>query len=141
MTFYSSFCFTAFVISRTKSHATRAALLVDEKGRLYTWGSNQYNKLGLGPNTSEVEPLPRVVEAFKNVKIVDSACGDYHTCAVDSEGKLYSWGWGGSTLKGCGGLGHEGAQDEVIPRLVQALADQVWRATPPHCVYVGRAVL
>lgn len=97
---------------------------MDARGRLYTWGSNQYNKLGLGDVTAEMEPYPRVVEALNGLEIVDISCGDYYTAAVDSEGKLYTWGWGGSTMKGAGGLGHAGGQDEPIPRLVATLVDQ-----------------
>ena len=70
--------------------------IVDTQGRLYTWGLNEYNKLGLGPGACEAEyASPREVEAFRGITIVDTACGEKHTCAVDSDGKLYSWGYGG----------------------------------------------
>ncbi len=97
---------------------------MDEIGRVYIWGSNEYNKLGLGPGTGEIVDSPRVLEAFEGVDITDISLGDYHTAAVDKEGKLYTWGWGSSTMKGAGGLGHEGAQDEPLPRLVTTLVDQ-----------------
>lgn len=97
---------------------------VDDKGRVYTWGSNEYNKLGLGPGTGEYESLPRLMDAFEGIEIVDVSCGDYYTAAVDSDGKMYSWGWGGSTMKGAGGLGHAGGKDEPTPRLVRSLVDQ-----------------
>ncbi|KAF1326304.1 Regulator of chromosome condensation, partial [Globisporangium splendens] len=103
--------------------ATHSAA-IDDKGCVYTWGSNEYNKLGLGPSTGEFESVPRLMEAFEGIEIVDISCGDYYTAAVDSEGKMYSWGWGGSTMKGAGGLGHAGGKDEPTPRLVRALVDQ-----------------
>ncbi len=28
------------------------------------------------------------------------ALGKYHSCAVDAEGNVYSWGWGGSFFGG-----------------------------------------
>ncbi|KAG3120740.1 hypothetical protein PI124_g1442 [Phytophthora idaei] len=96
---------------------------IDEDGRLYVWGSNEYSKLGLG-ESSEMETLPREVEALKGIKIVDVSCGDYFTAAVDEDGKMYSWGWGGSTMKGAGGLGHAGGKDEPTPRLLTTLVDQ-----------------
>ncbi|KAF1788185.1 Regulator of chromosome condensation 1/beta-lactamase-inhibitor protein II [Phytophthora cactorum] len=96
---------------------------IDVDGRLYVWGSNEYSKLGLG-ESSEMETLPREVEALKGIKIVDVSCGDYFTAAVDEDGKMYSWGWGGSTMKGAGGLGHAGGKDEPTPRLLTTLVDQ-----------------
>ncbi|CEG44772.1 FOG: RCC1 domain [Plasmopara halstedii] len=96
---------------------------IDETGKLYVWGSNEYGKLGLG-ESSEIEVLPREVEALRGVKIVDVSCGDYFTAAVDEDGKMYSWGWGGSTMKGAGGLGHAGGKDEPLPRLLTTLVDQ-----------------
>ncbi|GLD94567.1 hypothetical protein PINS_up003178 [Pythium insidiosum] len=103
---------------------TNHTAAIDASGRLFTWGSNEYNKLGLGPGTQEIEPLPRQVKALEGIKIVDISCGDHITAAVDSEGKLYTWGWGGSTLQGAGGLGHAGGEDEPTPRLVRTLVDQ-----------------
>ncbi|RLN90144.1 hypothetical protein BBJ28_00005844 [Nothophytophthora sp. Chile5] len=101
-----------------------AGFTVDEEGKLFVWGSNEYSKLGLGDGSAEVEPLPRVVEALEGIKIVDVSCGDYFTAAVDADGKMYSWGWGGSTMKGAGGLGHAGGKDEPTPRLLSTLVDQ-----------------
>jgi E3 ubiquitin-protein ligase HERC2 len=109
-------------ITHVEFGASHSAAL-DEEGRLFVWGSNEYNKLGLGA-ASEMEELPREVEALKGVKIVDVSCGDYFTAAVDEEGKMYSWGWGGSTMKGAGGLGHAGGKDEATPRLLSTLVDQ-----------------
>ncbi|DAZ97478.1 TPA: hypothetical protein N0F65_009961 [Lagenidium giganteum] len=97
---------------------------IDASGRLYTWGSNKYNKLGLTGCNSEMETEPRLVEALDGIEIVDVSCGHYHTAAVDKDGKMYSWGWGSSTLKGCGALGHAGGQDEATPRLVSTLVEQ-----------------
>lgn len=88
------------------------------------WGSNEYNKLGLGPDASDFESLPRLMDAFEGIEIVDISCGDYYTAAVDKDGKMYSWGWGGSTMKGAGGLGHAGGKDEPTPRLLRSLVDQ-----------------
>ncbi|CCI39952.1 unnamed protein product [Albugo candida] len=97
---------------------------IDEEGKLYTWGSNEYHQLGHGSSNQDIECVPRLVDALEGIKIVDISCGEYHTAAVDEEGKLFTWGWGGSTLKGSGALGHAGGEDESIPRLVRTLVDQ-----------------
>uniref|UniRef100_A0AAV1UXL0 RCC1-like domain-containing protein n=1 Tax=Peronospora matthiolae TaxID=2874970 RepID=A0AAV1UXL0_9STRA len=109
-------------ITRLDFGASHSAA-IDESGKLFMWGSNEYGKLGLG-ESSEMEVLPREVEALQGIEIVDVSCGDYFTAAVDAEGKMYSWGWGGSTMKGAGGLGHAGGKDEPTPRLLTTLVEQ-----------------
>ncbi|KAI9906373.1 hypothetical protein PsorP6_003373 [Peronosclerospora sorghi] len=109
-------------ITRLEFGADHSAA-IDENGKLFMWGSNEYSKLGLGVS-SEMETLPREVEALQGINVVDVSCGDYFTAAVDAEGKIYSWGWGGSTMKGAGGLGHAGGKDEPTPRLLTTLVDQ-----------------
>jgi alpha-tubulin suppressor-like RCC1 family protein len=32
-------------------------------------------------------------------------CGDHHTAVLDSDGLLFTWGWGGSFFSGAGCLG------------------------------------
>lgn len=106
---------------------------VDEQGRLFTWGSNAYNKLGLGPDAAKVEPYPRLVEALSGIELVDISCGENHTAAVDREGKVYTWGWGGSLYQGAGGLGHPSRKDVPMPQLVRSLVDQGVIITSINC--------
>jgi len=47
------------------------------------------------------------------------SCGPYHTCAVSSDGRLFSWGDGL-----CGKLGHASSDNCTEPRQVSSLADQ-----------------
>lgn len=109
------------------------ALQVDTHGRLFTWGSNAYNKLGLGPDAAKVEPYPRLVEALSGIQLVDISCGEHHTAAVDREGKVYTWGWGGSLFQGAGGLGHPIRKDVPTPQLVRTLVDQGIAITSIEC--------
>jgi alpha-tubulin suppressor-like RCC1 family protein len=37
-------------------------------------------------------PIPTKIESLVEVNIVSIACGDSHSMAIDSEGKLYAWG-------------------------------------------------
>lgn len=96
---------------------------MDEDSRLFMWGSNEYNMLGLGPGIAELEPYPRLVEALSGIDIVDVSCGEYHTAAVDREGKVYTWGWGGSFFQGAGGLSHPTRANVATPQLVRSLVD------------------
>merc|ERR1719270_197031 len=69
------------------------------------------------PKSKEVTPLDVP-------KIVKISCGPQHTVVVDDTNKAYSWGFGGY-----GRLGHSETGDELVPRLIQALAGKnrgVW---------------
>ena len=37
-------------------------------------------------------PIPTKIEALGEVNIISIACGDSHSMAIDSEGRLYAWG-------------------------------------------------
>eukprot|EP00730_Choanoeca_flexa_P003464 TRINITY_DN11416_c4_g6_i2.p1 TRINITY_DN11416_c4_g6~~TRINITY_DN11416_c4_g6_i2.p1 ORF type:complete len:273 (+),score=65.60 TRINITY_DN11416_c4_g6_i2:772-1590(+) len=50
---------------------------------------------------------------LEDVKIVDVACGQNHTVAVDDKKRVFTWGFGGY-----GRLGHSTSADEGIPRLI-----------------------
>ncbi|KAJ0183990.1 hypothetical protein K1T71_000413 [Dendrolimus kikuchii] len=53
------------------------------------------------------------VEPLRDVVIVDLACGADHTVALDSDKRVFSWGFGG-----LGRLGHAEQRDESVPRLI-----------------------
>ncbi len=57
------------------------------KGVLYTFGRGKHGRLGHG---DVKDSNPEVVKAFEFKKIVSVACGWQHTCALDSEGVLYT---------------------------------------------------
>lgn len=54
------------------------------------------------------------VTPVDDVQIVDFACGNNHTAAIDSKKRAYSWGFGG-----VGRLGHAEQKDEMVPRLIK----------------------
>ncbi|KAG7248660.1 hypothetical protein CRUP_032004, partial [Coryphaenoides rupestris] len=55
----------------------------------------------------QVVPVPNVV-------VRDVACGGNHTLILDSQKRVFSWGFGGY-----GRLGHTEQKDEMVPRLVK----------------------
>lgn len=64
---------------------------------------------------------PQKVEGLYNIKEI--SCGDFHSLALDKEGKVYSWGGGGlSYNKGQLGLGH--TRDIETPTLVESLCGE-----------------
>ena len=102
-------------------------LQVTKDGELLTAGLPQYGQLGHGAdheyNSKEgtvklaymPQPLPTVVQTFKaaGAKITKIAAGHNHCVAVDSVGKVYTWGNGGY-----GRLGHKEQKDEFRPKQV-----------------------
>jgi alpha-tubulin suppressor-like RCC1 family protein len=69
--------------------------------KLYAWGNGSSGQLGLGDKKNSNKPM--LVPFPWNHKVLNVACGDYHTaCIVDSAlfgasvGKIFTWGKGGS---------------------------------------------
>ena len=62
---------------------------------------------------------PRVVEALRGKSIVDISCGGSHSACITSNGELYTWGKGRY-----GRLGHGDSEDQLFPKLVEALRGQ-----------------
>lgn len=112
------------------------SMIVDKKGYLYSFGLPEYGQLGHNTDgkffvtsnklSFQYERVPRRVPIFverskdghptpvTDVQIVDVACGNNHTVAVDAKKRPYSWGFGGY-----GRLGHAEPKDEYIPRLIK----------------------
>lgn len=77
-------------------------------GTVKCWGYGQFGQMGNGlSNAVQDEPVD-VVELAGNV--VDIAAGEYHTCALISNGKVQCWG-----LNGAGQLGN-GVIQEYLGR-------------------------
>lgn len=84
-------------------------------GKIYSWGSGSYGRLGLGSESDQYSP--KVIEKLKNIDITHISCGAFHSLAVaDPKGKassLYTWGGG---KYGKLGLGFE--DNEYYPQEV-----------------------
>jgi alpha-tubulin suppressor-like RCC1 family protein len=59
---------------------------------MYSSGFNRYGRLGHG-DEKELSKFT-LIKAFKNKKIIDAKCGQFHTVAVTKDGHIYSWGYG-----------------------------------------------
>ncbi|XP_042242580.1 protein RCC2 homolog [Homarus americanus] len=112
------------------------SMIIDKKGYLYSFGLPEYGQLGHNTDgkffisctklSYQHERVPRRVPIFverskdghptpvTDVQIVDIACGNNHTVAVDAKKRAFSWGFGGY-----GRLGHAEPKDEYIPRLIK----------------------
>uniref|UniRef100_A0AAY4E4M2 E3 ubiquitin-protein ligase HERC2 n=1 Tax=Denticeps clupeoides TaxID=299321 RepID=A0AAY4E4M2_9TELE len=89
-------------------------LALSSEGEVYSWGEAEDGKLGHG-NRSPCD-RPRVIESLRGVEVVDVAAGGAHSACVTASGELYTWGKGRY-----GRLGHGDSEDQLKPKLVDAL--------------------
>ncbi|KAK8710724.1 hypothetical protein V6N13_146037 [Hibiscus sabdariffa] len=86
-------------------------------GDLYTWGDGSHNLGLLGHGTEVSNWIPRKVRGeMKGMHVSYISCGAWHTAAVTSMGKLFTFGDG--TF---GALGHGDRSSTSLPREVEAL--------------------
>lgn len=64
-------------------------VLLSADGEVYAWGIGEHGELGLGPRYTNMES-PGQLRCSSRVTQV--ACGNSHSCAVDSFGNAYAWG-------------------------------------------------
>jgi len=69
-------------------------------GHVYSWGKNEFGKLGLGHTRDRYEPQP--VTSLEGVHISSVSAGLHHAIALSDNGRVYGWGCG---LYGQHGLG------------------------------------
>lgn len=62
-------------------------------GTLYSWGSDDYGQLGLGPASvkDKIVCEPKVVKSLIGVPIGFIACGGYHSFAISKTGKFLTF--------------------------------------------------
>lgn len=83
--------------------------LLTQDGMVFTFGAGQYGQLG--HNSQHNELKPRVVTALVGNRVVQVACGRWHTLAYASDlGKVFSFGLGKQ-----GQLGHGTKHNQLIP--------------------------
>lgn len=69
---------------------------------LYLWGDNDHGQLGVldkKGNKIKRQEQPMLVDYFQkhDIKVVDFQLGKNHTLALDSQGRVFSWGKGSLT--------------------------------------------
>jgi len=98
-------------------------LAVNDAGAVFSFGSSWVG--GLGHGLSDVEVLPRRIEALTQTRrrFVAVAAGDVHALALTEEGELYGWGY-----RYANGHGRE----ERTPQLVAALIGQCVKLVNAH---------
>ncbi|XP_038719650.1 PH, RCC1 and FYVE domains-containing protein 1-like isoform X1 [Tripterygium wilfordii] len=102
--------------------------VVTSAGQLFTFGDGVFGALGHGDRKSV--SIPREVDSLKGLRVVQAACGVWHTAAIVevmvgnssssncSSGKLFTWGDGDK-----GRLGHGDKEAKLVPTCVAALVE------------------
>jgi len=118
-------------IERIATGSNCKSAAVDEKGRLFTWGSASFytdeqdengdeRPSGLGYELDAetgYQASPRKVDAPSQERVVGVALGAGFTLAVTDAGAVFSFGFSRG-----GALGHGSLESEVLPRQIEALA-------------------
>ena len=102
-------------VSVSVGRAHSLALAAD--GSVWSWGCGAFGLLGHGDAQDWL--LPKKVEAFAGQRVVAVSAGEYHSLALTAGGAVWSWGDGAF-----GQLGHGDEAMQLLPKKVEAFADQ-----------------
>lgn len=105
----------ASIVDIAQGWATSA--LLDNAGRIWTWGHNGHGQIGNGTGgLGQYELLPKLVDTspLGEAYPVDIEFGRYSGLALDNTGRLWSWGW-----NNVGQLGTGKTADALLPEQVQ----------------------
>lgn len=84
-------------------------------GEVYAWGWGRYGNLGDGERVDRHSPAR--VHNLDGVPVTNVACGWRHSAAIDSGGRVFTWGW-----SKYGQLGHGDQDDRLIACEVSSLS-------------------
>ncbi|XP_041729154.1 serine/threonine-protein kinase Nek8 [Coregonus clupeaformis] len=104
---------------------TAHSVAVTEKGKCFTFGSNQHGQLGC--SSRRTSRVPYTVPGLQGITM--AACGDAFTLAIGSEGEVYTWGKGAR-----GRLGRK-EEDSGIPKAVQLDESHPFTVTSVACCH------
>ena len=89
------------------SAGSQFVVAIKTDGTLWSAGYNNQGQLGLGHTTTPITTFTQVGVATNWVSL---SCGQEHTAAIDSDGKLWLWGQGQYAA-----LGFGGTSDKLVP--------------------------
>jgi alpha-tubulin suppressor-like RCC1 family protein len=75
----------------------RASGVITKEGQLWTFGNGNWGVLGHGNEKNINHNMARRVDKFhsQGIKIEDVEFGRYHAAALDTDGQMWTWGYGG----------------------------------------------
>ncbi|KAM9962879.1 hypothetical protein ACTFIW_006099 [Dictyostelium discoideum] len=101
-------------------------LLLGNDGSLYSWGNGYFGALGHGVGSNDKENIytPKKITTFtlnsNESRIVDIACGGYHSMFLTNDNEIYTFGYGEF-----GQLGHgeNDTSNHYIPKRIKSTGD------------------
>jgi uncharacterized delta-60 repeat protein len=91
-------------------------------GEVWSWGSQRFGELGNGsvvaysPNKNHIKKTPQnITSKFGGAKIIQIAAGAFHTLALDSNGTVWTWGYGGDGQLGLGAKTNKSVPTKLSP--------------------------
>ena len=104
-------------VSAGEAHS--AAVTVD--GNVFTWGTGSHGRLG--HDSVLDEPMPRIVASLAETKMVQVACGTFHTLFLSqpkgrSGGEIYVCGGASEGRLGLGNRSGKVAENQTYPRVI-----------------------
>ncbi|KAM9329530.1 putative E3 ubiquitin-protein ligase HERC6 [Gastrophryne carolinensis] len=92
------------------------SVAICSEGNIFTWGEGLHGQLG-SEKFPKQTPIPRRIPGFSDIKIIQVACGHYHTVALSEDSGVYTWGRNDA---GQLGLGKQ-IDQQGSPQLVKSL--------------------
>jgi alpha-tubulin suppressor-like RCC1 family protein len=88
------------------------SLALTQQGEVYAWGRGYEGQLGIRESIETIS-VPKYIDTFYSKQVMNVACGQRSSFAIDIDGTLYSWGEGR-----CGQLGHGKERECKRPKIV-----------------------
>lgn len=89
------------------------SLCLSDQGIVFSFGKGSQGQLGLGNRLDYNVPFPINEFVNKNIKIKQISASYFYSCAIDSEGHVWTWGIGEN-----GVLGHGNKEDQLTPKMI-----------------------
>ena len=109
-----------FLLDDVASSLYMAFGIKSEDKSLWSWGRDENGSLGIGEFTENYNSIFRVPQLLNDSNTWETvSAGTYHGNAIDSEGKLWGWGW-------CDGLWDQSGFDYIVYTPTQVGTDSDW---------------
>ena len=93
-------------------------------GQCFTWGINSNGQLGHDLSHTSIN-RPTAIDSSSQINeaggVSKLVLGDTFSAIIDMGGDLYTFGFGGSALRGMGNLGHGNSEQYYSPKRVESL--------------------